>query len=246
MKKHLLFALFTAFSTVGISLVDAQVTSAQLPPAVRDSLGAGAGALQQGDIAQARTHVDAAKRLAPDDDSVLSLEAAVLTYERKYDEARAVFLRLNQKYPGVFSYEWNLAEIDFLRGRYADARERLERMRETRQKDEMLIYKIALSHILEGSTAKAVNELNKIPFPSETAAYYYGRAAIEFANKDKDAAMSWVADAGKIFPLSHNLLFADSLLEKGFLLKEQVTGLIAVPPAQNAPNEPQAPASTTP
>ncbi len=200
-------------------------------------------ALQAGDLAGARKTLDNALLLAPTDVRVMNIQAAVLTYERNFDEARKVFLKLLGEKPDDFSLNWNLAEVDFLQGNYFSARQRLLKLRESRPKDEMLCYKILLTHLLEGRAHLAKEELEKIPFPSDTAAYYYGRAALAFQEaknlstlgekeasaKSRQEGLDWLAEAGRIFRLQHNLLFADSLIEKKFITREEVTGLVPLP-----------------
>lgn len=217
--------------------------------ALQGHLNAVGAALQAGDLGAARKAVDQALALAPEDERVLSLNAAVLTYERKLGEARKIFSKLLEKKPDDFALNWNLAEVDFLEGNYYSARQRFLKLREPRPKDEMLTYKILLTHVFEGKTAPAQDELERIPFPSDTAAYYYGRAAIDLwkarelkkEGKEQEAAklqqsgLGWMAEAGRIFRLQHNLLFADSLIEKKLISREQVTGLVPVPEPQQPP-----------
>jgi predicted Zn-dependent protease len=181
--------------------------------------------LRNGDLVGARKKVDEAIALLPENEEVMSMNAAILTYEKNIPEARAVYLKLQQKAPQSFSVNWNLAELDFLEGSFVSSRERLEKLRQDRPKDEMLTYKVMLTYLFDGKLDKAQAELDKIPFPSDTAAYYYGRAAIDFFKNNPTEALGWVAEAGRIFRLSQTFLFADALIEKGYLKREQITGL---------------------
>lgn len=226
---------------------DAAASDASDP--LQEQTNAAGIALQTGDLAGARRAVDQALAISPEDTRVMNLHAAVLTYERKLSEARKVYSSLLENNPEDFALNWNMAEVDFLEGNYFSARQRLLKLRESRPRDEMLGYKIFLTHLFDGNLQAAREELEKIPFPSDTAAYYYGRAALalreaknlELEGKKEEAArsvqsgLSWLADAGRIFRLQHNLLFADSLIEKKLITREQVTGLVPVPEPQPQP-----------
>ncbi len=202
-----------------------------LPEEVLVALRDAQVALAIPDLPQAREHINKAVALAGDDQRVMSLHGAILTYEKNFAEARALYLKLLQKQPDNFAPIWNLAEIDFLEGSYASSRQRFQRLQEDRPRDEFLIYKVMLTYLFENKLEQAEKELDKIPFPSDTAAYYYGRGAIQLHLGNKTEGLRWLNEAGQIFRLQQTLLFADSLIEKGLILREEVTGLIEVPSA---------------
>ncbi|MFQ3578283.1 MAG: tetratricopeptide repeat protein [Verrucomicrobiia bacterium] len=204
-----------------------------LPGEVITALRDAQVALSVPDLAQAREHLNKAMAVAGDDERVLSLHGALLTYERNFDEARAVYLKLLQKQPDNFAPMWNLAEIDFLEGNYASSRQRFQKLQEDRPRDEFLIYKITLTYLFENKLEQAQQELDKIPFPSDTAAYYWGRGAIQLHLGNKAEGMRWLNEAGQIFRLQQTLLFADSLIEKGMITRADVSGLVEIPANQS-------------
>ncbi len=185
--------------------------------------------LQKKDYAEARKILEETLGINPGDLNAKTLLAAVLIYEKKYDEAEQIYSELQQIDPENIGLFWNSAEIDFLRGRYAAAREKLQKLLEKKPNDEIITYKLGLTYLMEGLTEQAEVEIEKIRFPSDTAAYYYGRAALALKAGRREEGLKWTAEAARIFPYSHNALFADSLIEKGLMTADDVaaTGMEA-------------------
>ncbi len=194
--------------------------------------------LEKKDFSTARQILEETLSVDPENAQAKSLIAAVLIYEKKYDEAEKIYSELKERDPENMSFVWNSAEIDFLRSQYARARAKLEQLRDKTPNDEMVTYKVALTYLMEGQTEQAEAEINKIRFPSNTAAYYYGRAALAFKAGRKEEGLKWTAEAARIFPYGHNALFADSLIEKGLMTAAAVAARgveAASPPAQLEP-----------
>jgi hypothetical protein len=65
----------------------------------------------------------------------------------------------------------------------------------------------------------AKDMIDKMKFPGETAAYYYARAAMEFARGNRNEALSWIKSADALFRREKNLFFYDSLADLGWVEK---------------------------
>jgi tetratricopeptide (TPR) repeat protein len=178
--------------------------------------------LERKDYDGAAKSLDETLSIDPTNTQAKSLKAAVLIYQKKFDDAETIYGELIKAEPENMSLIWNRAEIHFLKGEYSQARELLETLRKRSPLDEMLTYKVGLTFLMEGKLAEAKAEIEKIRFPSNTAGYYYGRAAIAFKEGNKQEGLKWTAEAARIFNFKHNALFADSLVEKGLMVSGEI------------------------
>ncbi len=181
--------------------------------------------------------IEEALEMDPQNSQARNLLGAVRTYQKRYDEAASIYNNLLEETPESMSLEWNLAEVDFLQKRYKEARERLEKLRERAPQDEMLTYKIALTHLFAGQEKEAREEIEKIPFPSNTAGYYYGRAALDLVSGRREEGLEWVAESARIFPANHNTIFGDPLVEKNLLTAEDIIRPAALAAPMPTPEE---------
>lgn len=176
-----------------------------------------AAAFTKRDFATVLTKLDAAEKIKPKVPEVANLRGAVMVEEKKYDEGVALFQQALKLDPKLYSAKFNLAEVPFLQRNYAAARKAFEALREENPKDELVQFKIFLTHLLEKNDEQAEQELAKLQFIGDTPAYYYAHAAWEFAHSRPGEAKGWIDSSSRVFPASKNIFFATTMYELGWL-----------------------------
>lgn len=149
--------------------------------------------------------------------NAVNLRGAIYTEMRDYTKAREYFQQAVNMEPDSFGPRFNLGEVDFLEGKYSEARTLFEKVKEKNQNNELLNYKIYLTYLLQGDMAKAKKMLGEFDFAGELPAYYFANAAWHFANKEPKVGFGWVSSAQSIYPAQANNLFVDSLVEVGWV-----------------------------
>ena len=84
---------------------------------------------------------------------------------------------------------------------------------------ELLQYRVFLTYVLEKNDDAALEELDRMKFPSVTGAYYYAHAAWEFAHGNQTEALSWVYSGDWVFSRAKNTYFADVMYDLGWLTR---------------------------
>jgi tetratricopeptide (TPR) repeat protein len=133
--------------------------------------------------------------------------------------------------PNFYPAKFNLCEIPFYQGKYAEARAMWERLLSQQPKDELLMYRIFFTYLLEGDIINTDAWLKRIPFPSETPAYQYAHLAffmyqqkeaekINDRNRAKQAAEKveeWTKSAEFIWPEQKRANFIDVFIQLGWM-----------------------------
>jgi len=206
-----------AAGSMGLSLPGTAVGGQAQTPDVQRWLAEAARSIELKDFEKAYSTLDKVAEVAPQDQMALTLRGAALTYEKRYDEAADKFRALVGLQPEQFGPQWNLAEVEFLKGKFAEARDRLLKIKTAGNQKELVYYKVFLTLLFEGKKDEARQILDGMKWPSDTAGYYFAHAAWEFFANNPAAGMSWVQEAQAIFDVRHNMFFADALIQKGYL-----------------------------
>ncbi len=161
----------------------------------------------------------------------INLRGAVAIEQKKFDQGAAYCAAALDLDPTFFPARFNLCEVPFLQGKYAEARKMWEGLltgypvgANSTFHDgtpELLMYRIFLCHLLEKNIDEAKVWLDKLPFPSDTAAYYYAHAAWERAQGHNAQWVEWVKQAEYIWPASKRSSFTDILIQLGWLKPDQ-------------------------
>jgi predicted Zn-dependent protease len=175
------------------------------------------------DYDSALAKISEADRMFPDTLYALNMRGAIAIEQRKMDDGEKYCLEALKRDPRFFPARFNLAEIPFVQKHYAAARKRFEDLLSEEPKNELLQYRIFLTHLLERNDTEARKALDALPFPSNTAAYYYAHAAWEFAHGNEAAAKGWIRSGEWVFPLAKNSNFADVLYDLGWLKRPENT-----------------------
>ena len=168
--------------------------------------------------------VDRADELLPPTTWSINIRGAVAIEERDYAKGEKYCTDALKVDPNFFPAKFNLCEIPFLQGKYADARKLwLVLYQETKRDDptsELLVYRIFLTWLLERDFDHAKEWLAKIPFPSQTPAYHYAHAAFERQQGKMEKWDEWIKSAEYIWPDSKRASFTDVLTQLGWLKRQ--------------------------
>ncbi|MEP7014353.1 MAG: hypothetical protein ABI925_02830 [Verrucomicrobiota bacterium] len=79
---------------------------------------------------------------------------------------------------------------------------------------------LLLTYLAQHDDPLAKRAFATIPFPTETAAYYYAQAAWGFAHGEKSEPQKWINSAKKIFDASKTSWFDRALFQFGWIKKK--------------------------
>lgn len=179
------------------------------------------------DFKGAISYVDKADQMQAPTVWTLNVRGAVAIEERRFEEGVRFCDTALKLDPGFFPAKFNLCEIPFLQGKYADARKAWEDLyhhypvnpafRKEDGTPELLIYRIFLCFVLEKDMANARVWMDKIPFPSVTPSYHYANAIWERAAGHEDKWKEWMSEAEFIWPENKRANFIDVLIQLGWM-----------------------------
>jgi tetratricopeptide (TPR) repeat protein len=94
----------------------------------------------------------------------------------------------------------------------SQAREQLEKLfavAKNRRSEQLILYKVFLTFILEGSDRQAELLMQRFSYTDETPAHYYAHAAWAFQHGDSASGNDWVGAAERIYSAELNALFVE-------------------------------------
>ena len=159
---------------------------------------------------------------------VENMRGAIYTRMKDYKQARVHFEKAVALSKGLkgqsFHPRFNIAELDFVEHKWDAARASFTGLlndptREADKSTENLInFKLLICDVQQQKVDAANKLLEKYDAnDTESPAYYFSRAAIEFGAGKKEEAGTWLESAGKIYPKDMNEVFNDSMVEMGWL-----------------------------
>ncbi len=174
-------------------------------------------AFKQKDLSNSEKLLNEAEAIQPDTIVAINLRGAIKLERGETSAARELFQRAVERDPGFYPAKFNLAELPFHEKKYAEARKKFEALLQENPEDELVQFKIFMTYLLEKNMKAALSTLQSIPWPGNTPAYYFSKAAWEFAHNDVEEAASWIVSAKQIFRPSANAIYAETLEEIGWL-----------------------------
>ncbi len=172
---------------------------------------------RQRDFEAAIGQLDAADKIKPNLPESLNMRGAIYTEKHDFEKAREVFQQALKLQPDAFWPKFNLAEILLMQKKAAEARAAFEKLPASGVNRELIEFKIILAYLLEGDDANAQAKLDKLKFPSDSAAYYFCHAAWEFAHHNEKEAKGWAQSGIDVFGPQRCIVFYDSLADMGWL-----------------------------
>lgn len=175
------------------------------------------------DFTTTLSYVERADALRPPSPWTLNIRAAVAIELHEFEKGERYCKEALAMDPNFFEAKFNLSEIPFLQKKYAEARAGWVKLYDGLASDdkagEAVVYRIFLTYLLEANLGEAKAWLEKLPFPSQTPAYQYAHAAWERQNGNLDKWDDWIHSAEFIWPISKRAVFADVLIQLGWLQK---------------------------
>lgn len=198
----------------------------------------------QRDFDRTLTFLDEADKIVANTPIALNTRGAIAIERRQLDQGRAYLEEVLKKDPNFFPARFNLAEIEFIRKNYPEARRLFMELVAKDRKNELLRYRVFLTWLLEGNAEETQKSFERIKYPGETAAWYYANAAREFSKGDTEKGMSWIRSGDWVFSPEKNVYFADVIYDIGWISRpgSATTPAPATPAAETAPSSDAAPA----
>jgi len=192
-----------------------------LPPRYQSLLAEAMQRFQLRDFKGATDYLDRADEVLPPTGRSLNVRGAIAIEQRDFERGRQYCSDALKLDPDYFPAKFNLCEIPFIEGKYAEARGLWQKLFNSGKwgdfTSELLTYRIFLTYLLEKDFDHAKEWLEKIPFPSHTPAYQYGNAA--WARQKGDFAKwdEWIRSASYIWPEAKRSEFMDVLVHLGWM-----------------------------
>jgi tetratricopeptide (TPR) repeat protein len=190
-------------------------------------------AIQAGKFADAEKQIDVAEKLRPNAAEIPNLRGVLLTREQHYAEAAEKFNQALAVDPKFYPAKFNLAELALLRGNVPEALQRYQELENVDRSSEVVQFKVAICYLLLGDETKAKGVTDIMPFPGNTPAYYYARAAAWFRKGNWLQVDHYVSTAHKYYPDGRCVYFEASLREVGMDLAKRYP---ATPPTPAPPS----------
>lgn len=200
-----------------------------IPPELQTKIREVGMAFSLGKYSDALSKIDEADKTFPHSAVIHNLRGAIYVKQRDFPKATEQFNKALEAKANYFDARFNLSEILFLEKKYAEARKAFQKLADdttiksdpSQQKlwRDVVSYKIFLTYLLENNEAEAQKILQKIDPYAETPIYYFTNAAWEYQHKQNTKAEGWIRSSLTIFSPQTNDLFADSLVEIGWIPK---------------------------
>lgn len=169
------------------------------------------------DFKTALALVDKSEQIYQPTAMTVNVRAAIAIEDKKFDEGKEYCLKALQLDPKFFPALFNLAEIPFMQGKYAEARLAYEKLLDDESSVDLIKFRLYLTYLLEKNDEVAKQLLDKIPLLNDTPIYFYGYAAWEFAHGDEKKAQGYLNSAETVFPKSKLGNFLDVFYDIGWL-----------------------------
>jgi tetratricopeptide (TPR) repeat protein len=198
--------------------------------------------LHKQNFSKALSIAEEAEKINPENPSATNLKGRVYIEQKDYPKALELFTKLATQSPDNIGAQYNLAETIFTQGKHAEAREKFSKILETVKatpKDQgnklpfgvitqdFLTYKIYLSYVFENNLVEGKKQLDKFDPYADSPLYYFGCAAMEFANGKNLKALEWIGSASKIYNPTLLELFSNAFFDKGWIRRGAKPGEIA-------------------
>ncbi len=193
-------------------------------------------------IIEALNEVAEAEKIFDQGPASHNLRGACYVEFRAFDRARAVFERalelqgaILQGVEGplrparklslrpVVNILFNIAEMDFVTGRWQDCHDRIEKILPLTEDENVTMrrlveFKYLLCKLKLGQVAEARALADKYDYLDDNPYYYYANAAIAYFDKNNDSAERWRTSARKVFRRPQILApWEDTMIEFGYV-----------------------------
>jgi tetratricopeptide (TPR) repeat protein len=168
-------------------------------------------AFNSGKFEDAQRLADIAEKADPKKPDIPNLRGAIFARQKHYKEAEEQFDAALTLDPNFYQAKLNLAEVNLLQGKNAEAAQLYEDLRKLDPASELLEFKLVLCALLSGDSNRASTMVDVMKFPGVTPAYYYARAAIALKRGNKEEAQKYFENVKKYYQEEQCAYFAHSL-----------------------------------
>ena len=163
-----------------------------------------------------------AEAMAPDYAAIHNLLGAAHTKSRNFDKAAVSFGRAVELDPRAFMSKFNLTEIHFVQGKFAEAEKEFRELLEINPKipeatKALIEFKILVCLLKQDDEKGAMAILDTYDFLDDHPGFYFGNAAIHFNKGEENKARAWMASANRGYPPQQNSIYTDSFIEIGWV-----------------------------
>lgn len=159
---------------------------------------------------------DAAEKLAPGNAEALNAQGAALVELKRYDEAAKALDAAVAADPNSLPPRYNQAEMLAMQKKYADAAAEFGRLETQFGILPLLKYKIFLCKLLAGDADDAADELRRMRYPEDGAAWYFAFIADRLKAGQRGEAKRLLT-AAKAIHGDETATYLESLQESGLL-----------------------------
>jgi tetratricopeptide (TPR) repeat protein len=170
-------------------------------------------AFSQGRFEEAERQIEIAAKAGSKKPEIPNLRGAIFTSQKRYDEAAEQFNQALALDPKFYPARLNLAEVKLLEGKYAEATQDFQDLKEVDPASELVDFELVLCALLAGEESKAAGIADLMIFPGKTPAYYYARAALALRRGETEAAEKYFQNGRKYYSEEQCRYFAQSLKE---------------------------------
>jgi tetratricopeptide (TPR) repeat protein len=169
-------------------------------------------------------HFDALQKIAeaelllPTNPLIFNVRGSIYTAMRDYEKARSNFLQAQAHSPTSFEPRFNLVELDFVQGKFAEAATGFSQLLTDFPKLRLDVrhltqFKVLVCQLKQDKVAEAREIMKNFSFMDDTPAYYYSKAAFEFQEGDTKDGRDWLGRAAGIYQQQMNIPYLDTLME---------------------------------
>lgn len=219
------FYLLLVAVLLPLSFLQAQAPQPLPPKEYQDSYQKAVDLMGQEKFEEALAEINKADQIKPDYPATFNLKGAILVRLKKLPEAEATFRKGLEIEPNNPLIVFNIGECAFLQKNYAAAKIHFERFMQSEENKGNALgrYKVFLCDLMLDDK-KAVNQLLETAEPSvHNPLYYFIHAAAEFKAGREAEAKGYLQSAFGIYSGGVNATFADSLIELGWVKKEDIS-----------------------
>jgi tetratricopeptide (TPR) repeat protein len=172
--------------------------------------------------ADALTRLKEAEALKVNDVLVNNIRGSTYTAMRDFPKARASFEASLKLKPDAYESRYNLVELDFVEGKYAEAEAGFANLlrafpKLTAEPRQLAQFKLVLCQLKQNKTEAAAASVQTFAFPETSPAHFSTQAALALHKNDSASAMDWMNKATKSFQKGEMVPYIDSLVEAKWL-----------------------------
>ena len=173
----------------------------------------------------ALSKLEEAEKLDPGKAQVHNIRGAIYlsSQVRDFEKARAEFVKAREMEPDAVPPRFNLAEEDYVQGRFAEGEKGFTDLLAKFPKlplpvRHMVTFKKIVCMVKQDKLDEAGKLMDEsFTFMDDTPAYYFSKAVLALQKKDEKMGNGWLAKAQLIFKKNETSAYLDTLIEGHYI-----------------------------